>query len=70
MQRPGEHEQHVTRDQVGATCPECGAAGLEAYPVLSEGGWFRVVKCPVCLASASRERWRRLGSIELLEDTL
>ena len=39
--------------------------GLRRYPVLSEGGWFMVVKCPACLASLSREPWNRLGWIVL-----
>jgi hypothetical protein len=69
-QRPTERTLHVTREPVDGTCAECGHGGLERYPVLSEGGWFTVVKCPSCLASASRERWGRLGPISLLEDTL
>ena len=68
--RPAEPTVTVTRESVEGTCPACGAADLKAYPVLSEGGWHRVVKCQVCLHSVSRERWTRLGPIELLADTI
>ena len=37
------------------TCPECGAAEMSEYRVLSEGGWWNVRKCPACLASSKRE---------------
>ncbi|MDR0360252.1 MAG: hypothetical protein LBJ87_12430 [bacterium] len=68
--RPAEPTVAVARERVEGTCPACGAADLKSYPVLSEGGWHRVVKCQVCLHSVSRERWARLGPIELLADTI
>ena len=40
------------------------------YPVLSEGGWFMVVKCQSCLHSQQREKWTRLGHVTLLTDSL
>ncbi|MGH8598497.1 MAG: hypothetical protein ACREXT_17730 [Gammaproteobacteria bacterium] len=40
------------------------------YPVLSEGGWFMVVKCQQCLCSISREPWALLGPVRLLSDEL
>lgn len=46
---------HLERQPVTGPCLACGAEMLAAYPVLSEGGWFKVVKCQVCLASESRE---------------
>jgi len=60
----------VERESVPGRCPECGAEALRRYPVVSEGGWFVVVKCQECLASASRERGPRLGPVRLLEDML
>jgi vanillate/4-hydroxybenzoate decarboxylase subunit D len=57
-------------EDVEGTCPRCGEASLRRYPVNSEGGWFMVVKCQECLASVSRERWSRLGPIQLLSDSL
>ena len=50
--------------------PAAVVGHLKAYPVLSEGGWHRVVKCQACLHSVSREPWTRLGPIELLADTI
>jgi vanillate/4-hydroxybenzoate decarboxylase subunit D len=60
----------VERQAIEGICPSCGGAGLERYPVLSEGGWFLAVKCPHCLGSVSRERWNRLGYVVRLEDSL
>jgi transposase-like protein len=60
----------VAKEKVEGSCPECGAESLARYPVLSEGGWFQVVKCQSCLHSVSRERWSRLGDIALLSDSL
>ncbi len=68
--RSVERQLHVERVAVEGTCEACGGNELEAYPVLSEGGWFQVVKCPGCLVSSSRERWSRLGPIAMLEDSL
>jgi vanillate/4-hydroxybenzoate decarboxylase subunit D len=55
----------VDRQPVAGSCPRCDAEALRAYPVLSEGGWFRVTKCAVCLHSVSRERWTLLGPVRL-----
>lgn len=52
--RPDTPTVTVVRADVDGTCPECGAAALKAYQVLSEGGWFNVVKCQACLASVAR----------------
>jgi hypothetical protein len=68
--RPAEPTVAVVKESVEGACPRCGASALKAYPVLSEGGWFRVVKCQACLHSVSRERWTRLGPIELLVDSV
>jgi len=58
----------VERKAVPGRCPKCGGEELSQYPVLAEHGWFVVVKCPSCLTSVSRERWRRLGWLSLHED--
>ncbi len=60
----------VKREDTEGICPECGEAGLQRYPVLSDGGWFEVVKCRACLCSVSRTPWSRLGTVMRLEDTL
>jgi vanillate/4-hydroxybenzoate decarboxylase subunit D len=52
-----EKEQYVSveREPVEGACSECGEERLMRYPVLSEGGWYDVVKCQSCLHSESRE---------------
>lgn len=55
----------VERTAVDGTCPECGADRLQAYPVLSDGGWFDVVKCQGCLATVEKTPGKRLGSVRL-----
>jgi hypothetical protein len=68
--RSEEQYLHVSREPADGACPECGASELKSYPVLSEGGWWNVVKCQQCLHSVSREPGPRLGSIEILADIL
>jgi vanillate/4-hydroxybenzoate decarboxylase subunit D len=60
----------LERQPVEGSCPRCGAEDIRSYPVNSEGGWFQVAKCQNCLLSVSRERWTRLGPIQLLSDSL
>jgi hypothetical protein len=60
--RPGEPYLSVERRPASGTCPECGAAELAEYSVLSEGGRWDVRKCQRCLASVSRERGPLFGS--------
>ncbi|NWJ71076.1 hypothetical protein HX744_11170 [Pseudonocardia sp. ICBG1122] len=55
----------VVREPVDGACPRCAAPELRRYPVLSEGGWFRVVKCQSCLFSVSRDTWDLLGPVQL-----
>ncbi|MFG2657307.1 hypothetical protein [Streptomyces sp. NPDC048425] len=66
--RPAEARLSVQRQSVQGRCSECGAAALQAYPVLSEGGWFDVVKCGGCLWSVERKAGPKLGPIQLLSD--
>jgi endogenous inhibitor of DNA gyrase (YacG/DUF329 family) len=47
---------------VPGACPECGAESLARYRVMSEGGWWLVVKCAQCLHSVSREPGPMLGA--------
>ncbi|MGI9625065.1 MAG: hypothetical protein ACR2PK_19715 [Acidimicrobiales bacterium] len=71
MAESWHHEtSSVDREHVVGDCPECGAAELAQYPVLSEGGWYLVVKCQDCLHSVDREPWHRLGYVVRLEDQL
>ena len=65
----GQQELVVERGDAEGLCPQCSGT-LQRYPVLSEGGWFQVVKCQECLHSVSREPWLRLGYVTRLVDTL
>jgi transposase-like protein len=60
----------LDRTPVDGACPRCGAAELRRYPVVSEGGWFQVVKCQDCLHSVSREHWALLGPLAMLSDSI
>jgi predicted RNA-binding Zn-ribbon protein involved in translation (DUF1610 family) len=62
FQRPAERYLHVVRSAVEGTCPTCGAAELAAYRVLSDRGFFNVVKCQRCLHSLEREPAPPFGS--------
>jgi allophanate hydrolase subunit 1 len=68
-QRPSTATVAVERTAVAGNCSACGAAQLASYPVLSEGGWFKVVKCQACLNSVSREA-DVVGPIELLSRSI
>jgi len=68
--RPEEEFLYVEREPVAGACPACGAAALARYPVLSEGGWWDVVKCQDCLTSVERRRGPLRGPISLLSDDL
>lgn len=66
--RPSDPMPVQPREAVAGQCSECGAEALKRYPVLSEGGWFIAVKCQACLHSNSREKWHRLGYVQLTTD--
>ncbi|MQA04103.1 MAG: hypothetical protein GEV07_15710 [Streptosporangiales bacterium] len=51
----------LQRDFPGST-----VADFRRYPVLSEGGWFMVVKHQPTLQSVSREPWHLFGPITLV----
>jgi len=50
--------------------PGQSLADLRQYPVLSEGGWFIVIKNQKTLQEISRQPWRLLGPVELLSNSL
>lgn len=50
--------------------PGLALADLREYPVLSEGGWFIVIKHPHTLQEIARRPWRLLGPVELLSHSL
>lgn len=55
----------LARDFPGASLSE-----FRRYPVLSEGGWFMVIKHQPTLKSVSRVKWRLLGPVPLATDGL
>ena len=60
--RPITPTVHSPRLDVPGRCPECGLENLSSYRVISENGWWNVVKCQNCLASVSRERGPMFGA--------
>jgi vanillate/4-hydroxybenzoate decarboxylase subunit D len=68
--RPTETHPVQTREPIAGGCDACGTEALMRYPVLSEGGWYMVVKCQHCLHSQTREKWTRLGYVTLLTDLI
>lgn len=50
--------------------PGSTADDFKRYPVLSEGGWFMVVKHQPTLRSVSRKPWNLLGPVKLTSDGL
>jgi hypothetical protein len=55
-----EHGVDVARDFPGSTVSD-----FRRYPVLSEGGWFIVIKHQPTLTSIARTPWDLLGPIKL-----
>ncbi|WP_395106181.1 hypothetical protein [Actinomadura sp. SCN-SB] len=68
--RPQNTHLHVTPRPVDGDCPECGAAELAEYRVLSEGGWWEVRKCRACLASVERRPGPPFGAYAPLGPTV
>jgi len=60
--RPQVRYPQAVREAVDGVCPSCGEARLASYRVLSEGGWWDVVKCRNCLTSLSRTPGPLFGS--------
>jgi len=50
--------------------PNCSLTDLRRYPVLSEGGWFIVIKDQRTLTTVCRSPWRLLGPISLASESL
>jgi hypothetical protein len=56
FQRPAEESLFEKKEKVDQKCPECGSHDVAAYRVLSDGGWWDVVKCQDCLYPLNRKR--------------
>jgi len=68
--RPSEPRLYVEREPVEAACEACGSADVRRYRVLSEGGWWQVLKCQECLHSLERVPAPALGSYTPLGTTI
>ena len=55
---------------LGRDFPGHKLSDLRRYPVLSEGGWFIVIKNQQTLETVSRQPWRLLGPITLVSEGL
>ena len=54
--RPTEEYLYEKKEKVARVCPECGGHDVAAYRVLTDRGWWDVVKCQDCLCSLERQR--------------
>jgi hypothetical protein len=54
--RPAEECLYEKREKVDRVCPDCGSHNVATYRVLSDGGWWDVMKCQDCLYSLERKR--------------
>ena len=61
--RPATPEVHAVRQPVDGPCPGCSEPRLQRYRVLSEGGWWEVVKCAACLHSVERRSGPLFGTL-------
>lgn len=61
--RPATPTVEAQRLSVEGACPSCGTEALQRYRVLSEGGWWEVVKCGHCLHSLSRDPGPLFGTL-------
>ncbi|MEY4761552.1 MAG: hypothetical protein RLZZ200_1408 [Pseudomonadota bacterium] len=61
--RPTTPTVEAMRLPVDGDCPSCATPNLQQYRVLSEGGWWEVVKCSHCLHSVSREPGPLFGTL-------
>lgn len=68
--RPTEDRLFVDRERMSARCDACSGDDVRAYRVLSEGGWWQVVKCQTCLHSLDRTPASPLGSYVPLGTTV
>lgn len=66
--RPEQLHLRLERTAVVGVCPRCGGSTIASYPVISEGGWWRVTKCQSCLFSLERDRMPLLGELDVLPD--
>jgi len=54
--RPKDERLFEKKEKVDGTCTQCGSLDIMAYRVLTDGGWWDVMKCQDCLFSLDRKR--------------
>ena len=54
--RPTEETLFEKKQKVEGICPECGGHDIASYRVLTDAGWWEVMKCQSCLYSLDRKR--------------
>jgi len=65
--------EDVTEEQLrelGVDLAGASAADFKRYPVLSEGGWYIVIKNQKTMKTVHKEKWTLLGPIKLVTDGL
>ncbi|MBC3192981.1 hypothetical protein H7X46_18135 [Pseudonocardia sp. C8] len=68
--------ESVTADELAelgvdlADHPGSTAADFKRYPVLSEGGWYVVVKHQPTLTTVDKRKWTLLGPVKLVSEGL
>jgi hypothetical protein len=65
-----EQELREAGVDLQADFPGSTAADFKRYPVLSEGGWYLVIKHQPSLRSVSRKPWRLFGPVPLASEGL
>lgn len=54
--RPAGERLFEKKEKVNQRCSECGSHNIASYKVLTDGGWWDVVKCQDCLYALDRKR--------------
>ncbi|MGD9986381.1 hypothetical protein [Pseudonocardia sp.] len=56
--------------ELGVDTSGASASDFKRYPVLSEGGWYIVIKNQKTMETVHRKKWTLLGPIKLVTDGL
>jgi hypothetical protein len=56
--------------ELGVDTSGAAASDFKRYPVLSEGGWYIVIKNQKTMETVHKEKWTLLGPVKLVTDGL
>ena len=56
--------------ELGVDLAGASASDFKRYPVLSEGGWYIVIKNQKTMQTVRKDKWTLLGPIKLVTDGL